>query len=63
VIHGLNELEENLLEKYVADSFEKGINETQDLSKILNRPLLKIELPTLGRLNSNNQFFLSFNKN
>lgn len=61
IIHGLSEFEENNVDKYLIDCSEKGINETQNLSKILNRPLLKIELPAAGRLNSNNQYFFFIN--
>lgn len=62
IIHGLLEYEEILVDKYMS-SIEKGVNETQETGKLLNRPFLKVDFPSLGRLQSNQQYFQLIMKN
>ena len=55
-IHGLDEIEKNILEIFMnklVDENKENINETQNLGKIINRPLLRLDFQSTGNLVSN----------
>ena len=55
-VHGLDEYEQNTLEMYMNklnDEIKENINETQNLGKIINRPLLRLDFQSSGNLVSN----------
>lgn len=51
-VHGLDEIEQNILETYTNKWIDEGkaefFNETQSLGKIINRPILRLDFQTSG---------------
>jgi len=52
-IHGLDECEQNILDIFMnkmIDENKENINETQNLGKMINRPLLRLDFQTTANL-------------
>lgn len=55
-IHGLDECEQNVLEVFMNKMIEENkenVNETQNLGKIINRALLRVDFQTTSNLVTN----------